>query len=170
MWSNGLRDSVFVFSDKEIAWLERYGDWVRKLAEGYAEPTTEKQKHFVKAVNGEVEAAEEWESLWLKYIKFQEKERHYGQLISDVKHLEQAKAGQQMTISKLYQTIENLKNENEYQKGLIKKLQDVLPNYDKPTKNIEIKNTGKSICSVCGGDGGAARQCYKCDGTGWVNA
>ncbi|BCO32597.1 hypothetical protein TspCOW1_27000 [Thiohalobacter sp. COW1] len=26
----------------------------------------------------------------------------------------------------------------------------------------------KGICPVCGGDGGAAGQCYKCGGSGWA--
>jgi hypothetical protein len=29
-------------------------------------------------------------------------------------------------------------------------------------------NKSKTICPNCGGDGGAAGQCYKCQGTGWV--
>ncbi|MFO1431582.1 MAG: hypothetical protein U1F76_15795 [Candidatus Competibacteraceae bacterium] len=26
----------------------------------------------------------------------------------------------------------------------------------------------KSVCPVCGGDGGANGQCYKCEGSGWA--
>lgn len=39
-----------------------------------------------------------------------------------------------------------------------------------PVKKIETYgwSSEKSICPVCGGDGGAAGHCYKCGGSGWA--
>ena len=42
-----------------------------------------------------------------------------------------------------------------------------------PPPKMEPMGPEKSrfnTCPVCGGDGGAAGHCYKCDGTGWVSA
>jgi len=53
-------------------------------------------------------------------------------------------------------------------KRILMREKEVIPTVAKST--LDTKSyVERIICPICGGDGGAAGQCFKCDGTGWYS-
>ena len=62
-----IRCSRAIFSEEEIAVLDRYGCELERLANGERAPETAAQQRFVEAVQGHREPATIYESTWAKY-------------------------------------------------------------------------------------------------------
>jgi uncharacterized protein YifE (UPF0438 family) len=57
-----------VFSQSELEVLAKYGHWFMALQNGWIEPNTPSQAHFIACCNGDAETATSQEKLWIKYI------------------------------------------------------------------------------------------------------
>lgn len=82
---------------------------------------------------------------------------------------EQARKGSGLALSTLRQLHElyaiGEPTDRFWADALVRKFDD-----DRPVAPFEPNvqpNSGRRICGNCGGDGGAAGGCFKCDGTGW---
>lgn len=58
--------------------------------------------------------------------------------------------------------------EAEKMRGALRDQSKLIDSYEQDLKKPGIAPRNYSICPACNGDGGAASQCYKCQGSGWV--
>lgn len=70
------------------------------------------------------------------------------------------------------QILEKEANEKDFEKeddNKIRRAKPLLVSQKETEKNAEFGySSGKSLCPVCHGDGGARGECYKCSGSGWA--
>ena len=161
-----------LFNASEREQLAKYGNWAKSLEQGYTNPNTERQEHFVSVCRGVNEPKTDFEFLWLRYRAAIETENRIARLeglLSSAKHEANGLR------KSLFEQIEKSKSESQNQEALIKKLQNTLTSYERklgliePPKPAVTAETGtREICPNCCGDGGASGQCYKCGGSGWV--
>ena len=162
----------YLFNASEREQLTKYGNWAKSLEQGYVAPNTERQEHFVSVCRGINEPETDFEFLWLRYRSTIETENRIDEL-EDLLSFSKREAN--VLRKSLFEQIEKSKSASQNQEALIKKLQNTLTSYERklgliePPKPVVTPETGtREICPNCGGDGGAAGQCYKCDGSGWI--
>ncbi len=161
-----------LFNASEREQLSKYGQWAESLEQGYALPNTERQEHFVSVCLGITEPNTNFEFLWLRYRALIETEKRIAKF-EDL--LFSAKNEANGLRKSLFEQIEKSKSESQSQEALIKKLQNTLTSFerklgliDPPGPAVTPETGTREICPNCSGDGGAAGQCYKCGGSGWV--
>lgn len=57
------------FTIKEAQLLEAHGEAFRELIDGSRKANTKVEKHFIEVINGKHEPENEYEKVWLKYLK-----------------------------------------------------------------------------------------------------
>ena len=161
-----------LFSASEHSQLVKYGGWANSLETGETAPSNEKQLHFVDVCRGASEPETNFEIIWLRYRELLENEKRISELEGRISYLEsETKKSRKL----FFEEHEKYKMYLKEKEDVIKKLEKIIKIYEiklglneKP-KSEDIPDSGsRTICPNCGGDGGAAGQCYKCDGTGWV--
>tara|TARA_Y100000296_G_scaffold82373_1_gene111380 strand:+ start:448 stop:804 length:357 start_codon:yes stop_codon:yes gene_type:complete len=70
------------FSITEADILTNYGKTLLGLESGALSPESEDEEHFVKFISGEVEAANNLEKAWAKYVKLARGKKHFYTLHS----------------------------------------------------------------------------------------
>jgi len=85
--------------------------------------------------------------------------RFNGEMARAREIIKRLEAAQRSSIAQM----NSLKAENE-------KLSRILDAYQERFGQYEVKmKKVRAICVICGGDGGAGRECYRCGGDGWMN-
>ena len=150
----------------------KYGKWAQSLDEGSTLPKSDRQEHFISVCRGLIDPETNFELLWLRYQLIIRADLRAVEL----ENLLDVEQNQLKWLRKsLFEEVEKSKKELGRQAELIKKLQITLTEYERklglsslqePDIAENIKT--RKICPNCCGDGGAAGQCYKCDGSGWV--
>ena len=162
----------YYFSDAEHKQIVKYGNWAKSLDEGLVLPDSDRQDHFASVCKGLVEPETGFELLWLRYRLIVQADLRVVELEN---LLDEERSQAKWLRKSLFDEVEKGKIEAGRQAELIKKLQVKLIGYERklglsPLREPEIPDTSKArkICPNCGGDGGAAGQCYRCDGSGWI--
>jgi uncharacterized protein YifE (UPF0438 family) len=164
----------YLFSTSETERLAKYGSWALALENGSSTPKTEKQVAFIAVCKGEKDPETEFEFLWLRYRATYEADSTISRLTEELGRSQNHAEGLRRS---LWEQIERSKAEVERLNSTVSQLQSKLTSYEKrlgistaETAQTSTKEwNSREICPNCGGDGGAAGQCYKCDGTGWIS-
>ena len=70
-----------IFSDEELAFLRKYGWWLRGLAAGHIQPYTDSQRRFVEVCQRKAKAETLAERAWIKLMMRREYESESHQVI-----------------------------------------------------------------------------------------
>ncbi len=149
------------------------------ISKGLVEPQNGMERHFLKVCRGQAIPVTAEEREWHRVVTdaFAEEQRRLTEQIESAvqDRLAAETQGSQATaaaqnlhiehlesiVSQQQELLQSLLKEKEYLKSQIKI-------YERET--AKLNSPQKSICTNCGGDGGAKGECYKCDGTGWIDA
>lgn len=77
-----------IFSEEEIALLEKYGHWFQALTDNLLEPFNNEQKQFIEVANRKIKAETFEEKVWFKYLKRKEIEEKHGDILNHKPALE----------------------------------------------------------------------------------
>jgi hypothetical protein len=162
------------------------------LSAGDVMPATGMERHFVKVCRGEANPASPEERAWLRHVQsarmqdatdgqqaveqgLRDEVERLRLLLARRVHDGDDEAARKIT--RYVAQLENLEAVLGQQQNFIKQLMDENAEL---RKRLEALNEGPLlvshddqargffICPACGGDGGAAGQCFKCDGSGWI--
>lgn len=172
---DNLQSEVLVLSQQEREFLDKYGDWLERLASGLITPTTERQVQFLSVIRGERKPEHPNEELWLRVQKARESIRVREESVKVREKAEKdrvslvRKLGKKTAlVEELNLKIEALKREIEGQNDRIVKLQSIADKYEPIQLEPSVtKKSAYEICHQCGGDGGAGGRCPRCGGNGF---
>ena len=187
-----IRYGLKNFDSDEKAILHQYGSWFRALMAEWILPENNEQKHFVLVCQGKATPENKHEYIWKKWIGARDQANAPLQTLSTHQsiapsvssrfHLPPPYAG---PISPYYAPPKRPPSKIKIPENLLDHVQpnSLIKRHSAVNKapitsaiseesNKETSSTdesySRSICPVCGGDGGGGGRCYKCDGTGWV--
>lgn len=149
---------------------------------GRVAPSSGIERHFFRVCRGEASPASAEEREWYRYLQdhLTRKSREEAERLDQEVKTRIAEIHDQSTrlvarysedlsrleslVTRQQQKIQELLSENAT-------LRDQLAAYVPAAERKQTSVKGRfTTCPVCGGDGGAAGQCYKCGGTGWLDA
>jgi hypothetical protein len=136
------------------------------------EPESGMEKHFARVCRGEGLPVTPEEREWYEFVTDdaavaaqRESERineEVAQRVTAVtRHTTERVTHLDSVVERQQQLIQSLMKQLQEAKSQIKQYQ---------VKQVMDAGSGRIICPVCDGDGGAKGECYKCRGTGWADA
>ena len=150
------------FTTDELELIRTYGHWMDALEHKTILPTTEAQRDFLNVCYGARKPISKYEIAWkkLKDANSRAIEESAARLRNEAKAKRDARERRE------------LERHTEQQQRNREPSLPPPPSYwgsadwarDQHDERPQTWNT----CPVCGGDGGAKGECFKCSGTGWV--
>jgi uncharacterized protein YifE (UPF0438 family) len=148
------------FTSEELAIIRKYGHWMEALEHKTILPSTEAQRDFLEVCYGARKPISEHEIAWkkLKDANVRAIEKSAARLRSEAKAKRDAREQREMDRRAEQQVdVQPSPAEASYWGS---------PAWVQDTES-ESPKTWNS-CPICGGDGGAKGECFKCSGTGWI--
>ena len=138
-----LKSSVLVLAPDERTFLDKYGDWLERLAEGVYAPNTERQVQFLAVARGEKPPSLPNEHLWLRV-------RAALDSTAEVDRLKQEIAKMAQQAQELYSQNEAYRETISRKSMLIARLQKIADKYEPiPEEPPPPKPSGAKSLSNC---------------------
>lgn len=148
------------FASDELTIIKRYGHWMDALERKTLFPSTEAQRHFLSVCYGQEKPVTEFEVAWrkLKDALAVAAEKSAKCLSIDARGKRAAR--EKRAARRRLEQERNLRNANPQSPHPPDLTWIPLPERERPNS--------WNTCPICGGDGGAKGECFKCSGTGWI--